>query len=247
MPEEKLLRFAELLRSSRRAVFFGGAGVSTESGVKDFRSSDGIYNTVREYGISPEEILSHNFFVRNPETFYDFHYNYFLNCKAEPNSAHKTLAELESKGILQAVITQNIDGLHQRAGSRNVIELHGSTERHYCSVCGAAYPTENVKALKGKVPKCEKCGGIIRPDVTLYGEQLNELQVENAVSAISGSDLLIIGGTSLTVYPAAGFIGYYRGSSSVLINRDETQYDSDATLVFRDSIGGILSQALKLI
>lgn len=247
MSENKIQILSGLLENSCKAVFFGGAGVSTESGVKDFRSSDGIYNTVREYGISPETILSHDFFMRNPETFYDFHYHYFLDSNAEPNDAHKALALMEKKGILKSVITQNIDGLHQKAGSKNVIELHGTTQRHYCSKCGEDFPTEKVIALKGAVPFCEKCGGIIRPDVTLYGEQLNESQVENAIYEVSTADLLIVGGTSLTVYPAAGFIGYFTGKASVIINRDETYYDNDATLVFHDSIGKTLSQAVNML
>lgn len=239
--------FASLLRNARKAVFFGGAGVSTESGVKDFRSADGIYNTVREYGVSPETILSHEFFLREPETFYDFHYNYFLDCDAEPNDAHKALAKLEAKGILDAVITQNIDGLHQAAGSKNVIELHGTTKHHYCIDCGCDFPTEEVIALKGKVPFCPHCGGMIRPDVTLYGEQLSDHAVERAIKAISGADLLIIGGTSLAVYPAAGFVEYYRGENTVLINRDKTPYDNRATLVFHESIAEILIESTKII
>lgn len=242
---KKINEFAEMIRASRKAVFFGGAGVSTESGVKDYRSEDGLYNTVKEYGVSPEEILSHTFFINNPETFYDFYYKYFLEINVEPNKAHYALAELESRGKLSSVITQNIDGLHQKAGSKNVIELHGTTSRHYCPQCGTAFPVEKIRELKGKVPKCEKCGAVIKPEVVLYEEPLNEAVVEKAIDEISSADLLIIGGTSLAVYPAAMYIRYFRGDNIVLINKGETQYDGTADLIFRESIGQVLSETVE--
>ena len=219
MNNKKLEKFAELINNSSKTVFFGGAGVSTESGVKDYRSEDGLYNTVREYGVSPETILSHSFFVSKPDVFYDFYYKYFLEINVEPNTAHIVLAEMEKKGKLSSVITQNIDGLHQKAGSKNVIELHGTTAVHYCMECGKPYPLEKLKSLRGKVPHCEKCGGLVRPDVVLYEEPLKENVVEKAISEISTADLLIIGGTSLAVYPAAMYIRYFRGSNIVLINK----------------------------
>lgn len=244
MENSKIDKFAELIRKSDNIVFFGGAGVSTESGMKDYRSEDGLYNTVKKYKVSPETILSHSFFEKHPDVFYDFYYNYFLNTTAEPNRAHIALAELEKAGKLKAVVTQNIDGLHQRAGSKNIIELHGTTLKHYCTACKAVMPNEQVKSLCRQIPKCEKCHGIVRPDVVLYEEPLNESVIEAATYAISSADMLIIGGTSLAVYPAANFIRYFKGESIVLINRDETQYDSMATLVFRESIGEVLESVL---
>ncbi len=240
MDKEKLKQFAEMINRSGKTVFFGGAGVSTESGVKDYRSEDGLYNTVREYGVSPETILSHSFFVSKPDVFYDFYYKYFLEINVEPNTAHLVLAVMEKKGKLSSVITQNIDGLHQKAGSKNVLELHGTTAVHYCMECGKPYPLEKLKALKGKVPYCEKCGGLVRPEVVLYEEPLNESVVEKAISEISTAELLIIGGTSLAVYPAAMYIRYFRGSHIVLINKGQTDFDSNADLVFHDSIGQVL-------
>lgn len=244
MELDKIKDFAEIIRQSDSIVFFGGAGVSTESGMKDYRSEDGLYNTVKKYKVSPETILSHSFFEKHPDVFYDFYYNYFLNTTAEPNRAHLALAELERQGKLRAVVTQNIDGLHQRAGSKNVIELHGTTLKHYCTACKAVMPNEQVRALCGQVPKCEKCHSIVRPDVVLYEEPLNGSVIEAAIDAISSADLLIIGGTSLAVYPAANFIKYFKGENIVLINRDETQYDSTASLVFRESIGEVLQSVL---
>ena len=240
-------RFAELLKNSRRAVFFGGAGVSTESGVKDYRSEDGLYNTVKQYGVPPEVILSRSFFRSKPEVFYDFYYRYFLQSSAKPNPAHIALAELEKRGILSAVVTQNIDGLHQAAGSKKVFELHGTVYKYHCSACGREFPVEKVKELKGGVPRCEACGGIIKPDVVLYEEPLDESVITGAVTAIASADLMIIGGTSLAVYPAAGLLGYYRGRDTVLINRSETQYDSRASLVFRDKIGEVMQRAVELL
>lgn len=244
MENSKINKFAELIRESNSIVFFGGAGVSTESGMKDYRSEDGLYNTVKKYKVSPETILSHSFFETHPDVFYDFYYNYFLNTAAEPNRAHLALAELERQGKLKAVVTQNIDGLHQRAGSRNVIELHGTTLKHYCTYCKAVMPNEQVKALRGQIPRCEKCNHIVRPDVVLYEEPLNQSVIEAAALAISSADMLIIGGTSLAVYPAANFIRYFKGESIVLINRDATQYDGNANLVFRESIGEVLESVV---
>lgn len=221
--------------------------MSTESGVKDYRSEDGLYNTVKQYGVSPETILSHSFFNAKPDVFYDFYYKYFLNSAAEPNRAHFALTKLENIGKLKAVITQNIDGLHQRAGSKNVIELHGSTLKYRCPACGALAGQDEIRALAGNVPYCKKCGAVIKPEVVLYEEPLNEEVINGAISAISNADLIIIGGTSLAVYPAAGFLRYFRGENMVLINRDETNFDSAATLVFRESIGEVLSEAVKLL
>lgn len=240
MNNKKIEKLAEMINCSAKTVFFGGAGVSTESGVKDYRSEDGLYNTVREYGVSPETILSHSFFISKPDVFYDFYYKYFLEINVEPNTAHLVLADMERKGKLSSVITQNIDGLHQKAGSKNVLELHGTTAVYYCMECGTPYPLEKLKALKGKVPYCEKCGGLVRPEVVLYEEPLNESVVEKAINEISAADLLIIGGTSLAVYPAAMYIRYFGGSHIVLINKGTTDFDSNADLIFRESIGSVL-------
>ena len=238
-------RLAELLRGSKKAVFFGGAGVSTESGVKDYRSKDGLYNTVKEYGVSPETILSHGFFMKKPDVFFDFYYKYFLKDAAAPNAAHLALAELERRGHIAAVVTQNIDGLHQKAGSKNVIELHGTVLENDCMGCGRPFPTEEIAALKGAVPRCPHCGGRIKPRVVLYGEQLPDTAISGAVDAIAAADLLIIGGTSLTVYPAAGFIRYYAGKELVLVNRDATAVDDEATLVLHAPIGQVFSTVMQ--
>ena len=226
------------IEESKSAVFFGGAGVSTESGIPDFRSVDGLYHQKFEY--PPEQIISHSFYEKRPEYFFRFYREKMLPLGFEPNITHKVLARLEKEGHLAAVVTQNIDGLHQKAGSKNVFELHGSVLRNYCTRCGKFHSAEFVKNAKG-VPHCD-CGGIVKPDVVLYEEALNEEVLMGAVSAISKADLLIVGGTSLTVYPAAGLINYYRGHRLVLINRDETPYDSYADLVFHDSLGDIFSQ-----
>ena len=232
----------EQLRSwiaeSKAAVFFGGAGVSTESGIPDFRSVDGLYSQKFDY--PPEQIISHSFYLRKPEYFFRFYREKMLPLGFEPNVTHQVLARLEREGHLAAVVTQNIDGLHQKAGSKNVFELHGSVLRNYCVKCHKFYPAETVRDAKG-VPLCD-CGGIIKPDVVLYEEALDDNTVAGAVSAIRHADLLIVGGTSLTVYPAAGLLQYYRGHRLVLINRDETPYDSYADLVFHDSLGKIFSQ-----
>ena len=224
---------------ARAIVFFGGAGVSTESGIPDFRSVDGLYHQKFDY--PPEEILSDSFFVRNPEYFYRFYREKMLPLDARPNPAHETLARWEREGKLLAVVTQNIDGLHQKAGSRKVYELHGSVHRNYCTKCGKAFAPEYIRD-HAPLPLCDKCGGLIKPDVVLYEESLDEKCITGAVDAISRADLLIVGGTSLTVYPAAGLIRYYRGSRLVLINRDATSYDDEADLVLRDPIGQVFSQ-----
>ncbi len=244
--KSRIEKLSALIKESKRIVFFGGAGVSTESGVKDYRSEDGLYNTVKEYGVSPETILSHSFMFEHSDVFYDFYYKYFLAEKILPNAAHYALARLEEQGRISAVITQNIDGLHQAAGSKKVFELHGTTSCHYCVRCKSNYPTEAVAALKGEIPYCEKCGGFIRPDVVMYQESLKEKTVMGAINAISEADLLIIGGTSLAVYPAASYIGYYKGKNIVLINKGKTAYDENAHLIFRESIGQVLSTSVDL-
>ncbi|MGN1307757.1 MAG: NAD-dependent protein deacylase [Faecousia sp.] len=226
------------IQESKSAVFFGGAGVSTESGIPDFRSVDGLYNQKFEY--PPEQIISHSFYVRKPEYFFRFYREKMLPLGFEPNVTHKVLAQLEKEGHLAAVVTQNIDGLHQKAGSKNVFELHGSVLRNYCVKCHKSYPAEFVRDAKG-IPLCD-CGGTVKPDVVLYEESLDQDTLAGAVSAIRHADLLIVGGTSLTVYPAAGLLQYYRSNRLVLINRDETPYDDYANLVFHDSLGKIFSQ-----
>ncbi len=228
----------KIIDNSSRIVFFGGAGVSTESGIPDFRSVDGLYN--QKYDSPPEEILSHTFFIKKTEEFYRFYRDKMLCLDKKPNKAHYKLAELEKAGKLSAVVTQNIDGLHQAAGSRRVYELHGSVLRNFCRVCRRFYSAEYIKSSEG-VPRCE-CGGIIKPDVVLYEEGLDDSVVTGALNAIQTADTLIIAGTSLTVYPAAGFIRYFRGSNIVLINRDATPYDSHADLVFHESVGALLDQ-----
>ena len=229
------------IQESNNIVFFGGAGVSTESGIPDFRSVDGLYHQKFDY--PPETILSHSFFYSNTEDFYKFYREKMLVTDIEPNRAHKALAKLEQQGKLSAVITQNIDGLHQKAGSRKVYELHGSIHRNYCRRCANFYSGEDLQKTAG-VPRCT-CGGLIKPDVVLYEEGLDGQCIENSVYAISNADLLIVGGTSLTVYPAAGLIRYYQGNRLVLINRDETPYDQNANLIFRESIGCVLEEATK--
>ncbi len=235
----KLEELQEIIDTHSRIVFFGGAGVSTESGIPDFRSQDGLYN--QQYRYPPETIISHTFFVRNPEEFYRFYKEKMLILDVEPNAAHKKLAELEEKGKLLAVVTQNIDGLHQAAGSRRVFELHGSIHRNYCRKCGKFFDASYMKAAEG-VPKCDVCGGVIKPDVVLYEEGLDQDCIEGAVSAIRKADCLIIGGTSLVVYPAAGLIDYFRGDKLVLINKSATSRDRSADLVISEPIGEVFSQ-----
>ena len=226
------------ISESKRAVFFGGAGVSTESGIPDFRSVDGLYNQKFEY--PPEEIISHSFYKRDPSYFFRFYREKMMPLGFSPNVTHQVLARLEQEGHLAAVVTQNIDGLHQKAGSQTVYELHGSVLRNYCVKCGKFHTAEFVRDAKD-VPLCD-CGGIVKPDVVLYEEALDSATLDRAVDAIAKADLLIVGGTSLTVYPAAGLLNYYRGDRLVLINRDETPYDCYANLVFHDSLGNIFSQ-----
>lgn len=238
MTERETLK--KWLAESKNIVFFGGAGVSTESKIPDFRSTDGLYN--QEYAYPPETILSHTFYMRKTDEFYRFYRKKMLFPDAEPNRAHKALAKLEADGRLKAVITQNIDGLHQKAGSKEVMELHGSVLRNYCQRCGKFYGVEEILHSDG-VPKCA-CGGTIKPDVVLYEEGLDQQTLQKSVSYISHADVLIIGGTSLTVYPAAGLIDYYRGNKLVLINKSVTPMDSRADLVISGPIGEILGDAV---
>lgn len=226
------------IEESNRIVFFGGAGVSTESGIPDFRSVDGLYN--QQFDYPPETIISHSFYEYRPEYFFRFYREKMLPLGFEPNITHRVLARWEEEGKLAAVVTQNIDGLHQKAGSQQVYELHGSVLRNYCTHCGKFYTAEFVKDAP-LVPRCT-CGGVVKPDVVLYEESLDEDTVEGSIAAIASADLLIVGGTSLTVYPAAGLLRYYRGNRLVLINRDETDYDDRANLVFHDSLGSIFAQ-----
>ena len=223
---------------AQRIVFFGGAGVSTESGIPDFRSVDGLYNQKFKY--PPETIISHSFFEQRPEEFFEFYKEKMLPLGFEPNVTHKVLARWEGEGKLLAVVTQNIDGLHQKAGSKNVLELHGSVLRNYCVRCHRSYSAEFVKNSKG-VPRCD-CGGIVKPDVVLYEESLDEGVMYRAAKAISEADMLIVAGTSLTVWPAAGMIRYYRGRRLVLINRDETPYDREADLVLHEKLGDVFRE-----
>lgn len=226
----------KIIDEHSRIVFFGGAGVSTESGIPDFRSVDGLYN--QKYAYPPETILSHSFFMRSPEEFYRFYREKMLITDARPNAAHLKLAELEAAGKLTAVVTQNIDGLHQKAGSKTVYELHGSVLRNYCMKCGRFYSAQEVQQTKG-VPYCD-CGGMIKPDVVLYEEGLDTNTVQNAIRAISEADVLIVGGTSLAVYPAAGLIDYFHGDRVVLINKGATSRDAHADLVIKEPIGQVL-------
>lgn len=231
----------EWLAKSRRAVFFGGAGVSTESGIPDFRSENGIYRTRKQYGVSPEEILSHHFFLEHPEIFYEYYRENLIYPDAKPNAAHKGLAFWESRGCLDSVVTQNIDGLHQKAGSRKVWELHGSVLRNTCMKCGRKYGQEAITETKG-IPRCTACGGRIKPDVVLYEEALDDSVVRESIHAIGQADLMIVGGTSLNVYPAAGLLQYYQGEHLVLINREETAWDSRADLVLHENIGEVFEE-----
>lgn len=237
---EKLKKW---MQESRSIVFFGGAGVSTESQIPDFRSDDGLYQAQSEFSYRPEEMLSHDFLINHADVFFTYYHSYILHPKAQPNPAHEALAEWERKGNLSGVITQNIDGLHQLAGSQNVMELHGSVHENYCVDCKASYPLAFMVQADG-IPICPKCGGMVRPDVVLYGEALNQDVTEAAVQAIRHADLLIIGGTSLVVYPAAGLLRYYKGKRLVLINKEPTRMDKKADLIFREPIGEVLKQTL---
>lgn len=234
----KLETLKTWVQESNRIVFFGGAGVSTESGIPDFRSVDGLYHQKFDY--PPETIISHSFYERNPAYFFRFYREKMLPLGFEPNITHRILAKWEQEGKLLAVVTQNIDGLHQKAGSKKVYELHGSVLRNYCTRCGKFNSAEFVKNAPG-IPRCS-CGGIVKPDVVLYEEGLDEQTIAGSVKAIRSADMLIVAGTSLTVYPAAGLINYYRGNRLVLINRDETPYDGNADLVLHESLGDVFSQ-----
>jgi len=236
-------KLKSIILSSERIVFFGGAGVSTESGIPDYRSVDGLYN--QKYKNPPEIMLSHSFFVENPEEFFDFYKNKMMYLEAEPNPAHYFLAELEKQGKLTAVITQNVDGLHQKAGSERVFELHGSIHRNFCTWCGAEYSAEFVKNSDG-IPTCTKCGNIVKPDVVLYEEQLDHEVISGAVKAIENADTLIIGGTSLAVYPAAGLIDSFHGDNLILINKSATNKDSLADLIIREPIGSCFAKIKSL-
>jgi NAD-dependent deacetylase len=229
-----------LVEESDNIVFFGGAGVSTESGIPDFRSADGLFVTERNREVAPEEILSHDFFMRHPGEFYQFYFTKLIFKDAKPNAAHRALAELERRGKLKAVITQNIDGLHQMAGSRNVLELHGSLHRNYCMSCRKTYDLAYVLGHEPGVPHCEQCGGVVRPDVVLYQETLDDDVLSRSIRHISEADVFIVGGTSLQVYPAAGLVQYYRGGKMILINKSPTPFDSLANFVISDSIGRVM-------
>lgn len=243
--DDKIKQLREIIDSSNNIVFFGGAGVSTESGIPDFRSANGIYNQKLNREVSPEEMISHTFYVRHPEDFFSFYKDKLVYPEAEPNDCHKALAELEKQGKVKAVVTQNIDGLHQKAGSKVVYELHGSTLRNYCENCHAFYDEKYVLAAEG-VPTCEKCGGRVKPDVVLYEEGLDDAVVEGAIDAIAHADTLIIGGTTLIVYPAAGLIHYFRGKNLVLINKSKTSADSQADLVINENIGEVFKAVMAL-
>ena len=233
-------QFLQMVKESDNIVFFGGAGVSTESGIPDFRSVDGLYN--QKYDYPPETILSHSFYIKYPEEFYRFYRDKMLCLDAEPNITHKKLAELEAAGKVKAVVTQNIDGLHQLAGSKRVLELHGSVHRNYCRKCGKGFDAEYVRDYPGKVPLCDACGGTIKPDVVLYEEGLDSDVISRSIKAISEADTLIIGGTSLVVYPAAGFIDYFRGKHLVVINKSATAREVGAKLTIAAPIGEILGR-----
>lgn len=236
-------KLAELISAGSRIVFFGGAGVSTESGIPDFRSEDGVFSAIRKYGYPPEELLSHSFFTRKPDIFYRYYKELLMSTDARPNDAHIALAQLEQMGKLSAIVTQNIDGLHQKAGSKNVFELHGSIHRNYCMRCHSFFDAEYVKNHSG-IPYCS-CGGMIKPDVVLYEEALEPDVMRGAAKHIQNADMLIIGGTSLQVYPAAGFIDCYSGNKLVLINKSRTPYDGRADLVINAPIGQVFRQVME--
>lgn len=243
--------FADMLKNSGSVVFLGGAGVSTESGIPDFRSEKGIYNAEKIYGFRPEEILSYPFFLKNTSLFYKYYFENFVFEGIEPNKAHYALARLEENGKLAAVLTQNVDGLHQKAGSKNVLELHGSAHRYSCMKCERAYSYENVFAQSRQsdegVPRCQTCGGLVRPDIVLYSEGLNSGVLESAIRHIQNADLMIVGGTSLTVYPVAGLTNYFNSDNIVLINKDKTPFDQKAKLVINEAIGEVLFNVVNKI
>lgn len=241
----EVLELKKLIDESDSIVFFGGAGVSTESNIPDFRSENGIYNAVNQYGYPPETMLSHSFFISHPDIFFDYLRKNLIYPDAKPNNAHIGLAKLEEMGKLKAVITQNIDNLHQMAGSKNVYELHGTLYKNYCTKCGKNFDVDYVMNSSG-IPRCDKCGGIVRPDVVLYEEGLDGTTIYKSVDAIEKADVLIVGGTSLNVYPAAGLIDYYRGNKLVLINKSVTSYDRRADLIIRENIGEVFKEVLGL-
>ena len=247
----QIKELAGFIQRSNNTVFFGGAGVSTESGIPDFRSEAGLYAARQVYGHSPEELLSHSLFEREPALFFRYYKENLIAKDAKPNAAHIALSELENRGLLQAVITQNIDGLHQAAGSKNVLELHGSNWRQVCLACGVRFSLEYIldaaNCKDGVIPVCDQCGGMVRPDVVLYGEGLDDAVVSATAHAIADVELLIVGGTSLAVYPAAGLLRYFSGGTLVLINKSETPADRSAQLVIREPIGAALGEMMKLI
>ncbi|CEO09604.1 NAD-dependent protein deacylase [Paraclostridium sordellii] len=240
----KIEELKELIKTSNNIVFFGGAGTSTESGIPDFRSSNGLFNEKLNRNFTPEQLVSHTFFVRYPEDFFKFYKDKLIYKDAKPNKAHIALAKLENCGKLKAIITQNIDGLHQMAGSKNVFELHGSVHRNYCENCRKFYSLDDMLNLDGIVPHCEECGSIVKPDVVLYEEALDDEVVNKAISAISKADLLIIGGTSLVVYPAAGFINYFKGKNIVVINKDNIKLNKNNILEINEPIGEVFNKAI---
>ena len=242
--ENKIEQLTKILKESNNIVFFGGAGVSTESGIPDFRSTDGLFNEKLNITFTPEQLVSHSFYIRYPKEFFNFYKAKLIYPKAKPNTAHIALAKLEEMGKLKAVITQNIDGLHQAAGSKNVFELHGSVLRNYCVKCHAFYDEKFILDSKD-VPTCTKCGGNVKPDVVLYEEGLADNVIRDSVRAIANADTLIIGGTSLVVYPAAGLIDYFKGKNLILINKSSTSADNKADLVIHDSIGKVLNMAIN--
>ncbi len=241
---EKLL---DLIRSSERIVFFGGAGTSTESGIPDFRSENGLYHAKTVYGYPPEQLISRSFFDRHQPLFYKYYRENLIWPDAEPNALHRALATLEDRGKLAGIVTQNIDGLHQKAGSRVVHEIHGSIRRNYCVGCGKRFDLEAFLALEGEVPTCPTCGNVVRPDVVLYEDGLDHDVLTEAVQLIASADLLIVGGTSLVVYPAAGLIDYYRGDNLVLINKSATAYDGRANLVYNQPIGAFFASVMEAL
>jgi NAD-dependent deacetylase len=236
--------FKKRISESNNIVFFGGAGVSTESNIPDFRSADGLYNSDTDNIYSPEEVLSHSFFMRHTKDFYKFYKEKMIYSDALPNAAHRVLASLEQQGKLKAVITQNIDGLHQQAGSNNVIELHGSIHRNFCMKCKRPYTLDYIISSPELIPHCSHCGGIIKPDVVLYEEALDNATIDSAINYISSAEILIIGGTSLVVYPAAGLLRHYKGKCLALINKSATSYDNIANIIIKDSIGKVLYELI---
>ena len=241
---DKIAKLKDMIGQSKRIVAFSGAGISTESGIADFRSENGIFNTVRKYGYNPETLLSHSFFLQNTEVFFKYYKENFLVTKAQPNAAHKALAAMEKSGKLSAVITQNVDGLHTRAGSKNVYELHGSIYRNYCMRCHKFHPVEYIQEAEG-IPYCD-CGGIVKPDVVLYEESLDENVLQGAMESVMQADMLVVCGSSLVVYPAAGLIPLYKGDKLVIINKTETPRDESAGLVIHDSLGKVLGECVEV-